>query len=545
MSIQRFLRDTRAGATAITAAAVVVMAIGGTVVLSDTAWLLDQRDVLKAASGAAGIAATQEMTRLMDTQPGISDADFESALEKVAWRYAVLNFGHLPEKRLKQAKGSLVVEVTPDRSQRTVDVSIQADLGGTLLSKHMPMFGDAGEPGPMRAKSVVESTTNPIEVVLALDMSESMDSRLDGRSSCDRCPDSRINTVKRAAATLVDILQPDANNRIAVGVVPWDHAVRLDARAAAEWSKNDWARYPTRRVYGEPYVCRGNNCTPPAAAVEHPLPPTAPEGWNGCLDSHRIEILDNSETPDIRASVPTNKFFTPPSEQPFAQRFFAAVQGSAYECAAPPLPAGFEFQHCFHGTRYYGSNGYPPIGEPQYGCTGDNPTIVPLSADADALHQAIDALKPTGVRTYSALGVLWGQRVLDHRWKDVWGGDVHPVGPGDRSSEGLRKAIVLLTDGEDTHCGLDNATCSGKSALGIARSDACAAAKAQGTEIFVIAAMHPNKVSKALGDSLRECSSESDETDVTYAYLNHSTPKELETTFSEIANQLRVVRRVY
>ena len=65
------------------------------------------------------------------------------------------------------------------------------------------------------------------------------------------------------------------------------------------------------------------------------------------------------------------------------------------------------------------------------------------------------------------------------------------------------------------------------------------------SEIFVIAAMHPDRVSDTLGDSLRECSSESDDSDVSYAFLNHSTPEELEATFADIANQLRVVRRVY
>ena len=108
----------------------------------------------------------------------------------------------------------------------------------------------------------------------------------------------------------------------------------------------------------------------------------------------------------------------------------------------------------------------------------------------------------------------------------------------------MRKAIVLLTDGEDTHCGLTNATCA-DSVLGYSRADACTAVKAAGTEIFVIAAMHPDKVSDTLGDSLRECSSESDQSDVVYAFLNHSTPEELEATFATIANQLRVVRRVY
>ena len=85
-----------------------------------------------------------------------------------------------------------------------------------------------------------------------------------------------------------------------------------------------------------------------------------------------------------------------------------------------------------------------------------------------------------------------------------------------------------------------NATCA-DSEVGISRTDACTAAKEAGTEISVIAAMRPDKVSDALGESLRECSSESD---VRYAFLNNSTPEDLVATFTKIANQLRVVRRV-
>ena len=142
--------------------------------------------------------------------------------------------------------------------------------------------------------------------------------------------------------------------------------------------------------------------------------------------------------------------------------------------------------------------------------------------------------------------MLWGRSLLEHSWKDVWGdaGDVHPVDPTARASEGLRKAIVLLTDGEDTYCGDGNVACE-DSAVGISRTDACTAAKEAGTEIFVIAAMHPDEVSEALGESLRECSSESEQSDVRYAFLNNSTPEDLTAAFAEIANQLRVVRRVY
>ena len=52
--------------------------------------------------------------------------------------------------------------------------------------------------------------------------------------------------------------------------------------------------------------------------------------------------------------------------------------------------------------------------------------IQPLSTDRALVEQAIGALEPVGTGTYSTLGVLWAQRLLQHSWKDVWEGTSHP-----------------------------------------------------------------------------------------------------------------------
>ena len=57
MKIGDFLRDTRAGATALAAAAVTVMTVGAAALISNYVWLVDQRDVLKSASDAGAVAA--------------------------------------------------------------------------------------------------------------------------------------------------------------------------------------------------------------------------------------------------------------------------------------------------------------------------------------------------------------------------------------------------------------------------------------------------------------------------------------------------------
>ena len=547
--LRHFVHDTRAGATAIAAGALALMTIGGSALVIEHVWLVDQRDTLKAAADAAGIAASAVLARHLNSNSAASDADLKTALEPVARRYIELNLGHLPEDRYAQAVRTLVVGIVLHRAQRTVDVSAAADLGGTLLARHLPMLGFSEESQEIRVVARVESVTNPVEVVLAIDVSASMWELVNGLMSCTEAnvlrgcrnlrEDARISIVKGAAKNLVEILRPSQQNRVAIGVVPWHTVVRLAPDAISDWELNGWADYPTRRVYGEPYKCRGGGCTPPAS-VEQALAPSEPATWKGCLDGHRMGSVGT------RASLPaTSEFFKTPSENTFAKAFFPSVQGAAYECLTHPLPADFDSNICYHGRKYnrYNAIDYDPD-DAQRTCADDNPVILPLSTDAKTIEEVIDALDPIGNRTYSALGVLWGQRLLDHSWNGVWGGAVHPVDPAASGSEGLRKAIVLLTDGEDTHCGIGNEGCA-NSPVGFSRADACTKAKEAGTEIFVVAAMHPDKVSDALGASLRACSSESAQSDATYAFLNNSTRAELEAAFARIAAQLQTARRVH
>ncbi len=535
MTLRRFLRDARAGATGIAAAAVTVMAVGSAALIGDHAWLVDQRSMLKTAIDAAAVAATLEMTRRLTEQPDVSDDDLEAELKRIATRYIELNLEHLPEDRLAQARETLVVMVTPYRDRRTVDVSAEADLGGTLFSRHLPLLGSYTGPAATRADARAESVPNPVEVVLAIDISESMKNDLNGSP---RRPDvdSRMDIVKRAAAELVDILDPVEDNRVAIGLVPWHQVVRLGADARGRWTANGWARYPQSRHYGVPYFCNGGNCPLPEG-VDHDVAPDPPEDWAGCLDEHRLTGVRS------HASLPAFVDFGDlPGESAFAQAFFPTRYGAAYQCLEAPLPGDYQYQICYD-TPDKSMSQFAPSAV-QWGCGHEVPSILPLTSDRAKLDDAIGGLEAVGAWTYSALGVVWGQRLLAHPWKSVWGDDVHPVDPGTETNEGTRKAIVLLTDGEDTYCGFGNTSCA-DSSLGVGRTEACTEAKAAGSEIYVITAMPPRRVSDDLAATLRACSSEADDPDGSYVFLNNSTPERLEAAFADIANQLLVVRRVY
>lgn len=533
MNVRRFLRDARAAATALAAAAVTVMTMGGAALVSDHVWLVDQRDALKSATDAATIAATEEMTEQVNRNPGIDDASLEAALLTVAERYILLNLGYLPPERFQRVEDSLQIAIAFDRILNTVDVAAAAEIGETLFAGTLPMFGESNEPQMVRVEAAVENVPNPVEVALALDISGSMHSCLDGRSCKTRNKEnSRLSIVKRAGEKLVDILDPRADKQVAIAVVPWHTEVRLDPDARAKWELESWAKYPLSRHYGAIFQCSGRetDCTPPDATQA--LPALAPEPWEGCLDEHRVETIGRVAKLPALANL-----FDPPSARAFAQGFYISSYMFAYECLSGPLPGDFGYQLCFD-TRHH--PGKQSVKTPQYRCRADVPSVLPLTSARPKIEQAISALEAVGDRTYSALGVLWAQRMLSHSWKSAWGDAVHPVDP--TVDENTRKAIVLLTDGQDTHCGIGNTSCDG-SAVGISRADACAAAKAAGSEVFVIAAMDPGLVSSSFEDDLRECSSEPSDSPGTHIFVNIATPDALVAAFADIAKQLLVVRR--
>ena len=391
--VGEFARDTRGAATALTAAALTVMSLAGIALVSDHLWLVDQRDTLKRASNAASIAATLEMNRL---SADLTDEQVIARLEPLVRTYVRANLTHLPPDRLSRAMDTLVVEIRPDRQQRTVEVRAQADLDGTLFARHMPLLGNYEGPVSMQVASLTERAPSPIEVVLAIDVSQSMDSCLDA-SACFNQP-TRMAIVQDAARTLVDVLDPSQENKIAIGVVPWHTLVQLDPYTRGAWEVQHWAQYPRSRHYGASYFCTGaeTSCTPDE--VVDTLPFVAPEPWLGCLDEHRMSLVDPSAGLPSLASL-----LAPPAALPFAQAFYPASYGIAYACRPDPLPGDFRLQLC------YGANTGPNrfVQAPQYRCGDDDPTILPLTSDRTRIEQAISALSPIGPRTYSSLGVLW------------------------------------------------------------------------------------------------------------------------------------------
>ena len=523
-TVRNFLRDTRAAATAIVAAVASVMAVGGAAVVVDHSWLVDQRDTLKSASVAASIAATHEMGR---APTDLSPETLKARLEVVARRYVLLNLAYLSPERLQRASESLTLSITLDRAAGTVRVVASADLGGTLLSQHLPLLGGYSGPGPITVDVGTEREVKPVEVVLAIDVTSSM-SRGVGGSRPANPSESRMATVKKAAKELAETLLTDVDAPVAVALVPWHFTVRLSETTRTKWVDEDWAVYPTTQEY--PYPYRGWRS---GAAVIQAVPKLADIEWLGCLQQRS---LSGENPPGIEPD--------PPSTEPFTQAFFPPAQRTVYQCSTEPFPRNYQYQICYDESsvtrpRYDEDNNAIPGGKHihrasvQYGCHVSMASMMALSRNAMAIATAISAMQPVGSNTYSSLGLIWGRRMLDPTWRTVWGGTIHPVDPAAEGNEGVRKVIVLLTDGGDNWA---------TNVFATSRADACKAAKDSGMEVFVVAAMVP---SRSLETELRECSSESLESDIKYAYVDNQTNDDLLAAFRNITSDIVTVRRTH
>ena len=525
-SLRRFLRDTR-GAVGYTAAAVAIMLLGGAALIGDHLWMIGKRDLLQNAADAAAIAATFELRRRPSSE---SDAEVEAALQPLAERYARFNLLGNTTQELEPEDIEVTLDI--DRTAGTVAVSVQADFVDALFAKWL--YGYEG-PGEVATRAGAERDTTKTEVALAMDVTTSMYTRLAG--GYPRGGElSRMEIVRQAAHVLVDILDPgDAESMIAVGVVPWHINVRLNETMRTAWERDRWAVYPTSKTYPQPY-----SASPlPNPPAETWTMPSKPEDWRGCLDQR---ALTGSRPPGLGAALPADSSFT--------MAFFPVRRSTSYQCrdlSVDSLPGARRFfQECYHGpaSGAFGqklmldSTSFYQLREvPQLLCGDDFVPILPLSRDMSEVRSTIDALTPVGDATYSTMGLIWGRRLLTHEWREVWGGAVHPVDPDDEKYLGVRKAIVLLTDGEDNY----------DDDLGAAsdRSAACTAAKDAEIEIFVVAAMNPSKIGTDLSRGLTDCSSQDDYPDRTYVFLDNHTKEDLEDAFRQIALQLLVVRRTH
>ena len=534
-----FVRCRRAAATALTAAVMTLMSVAGIALTSDHTHLVYQRDILKAATDAATLATTRHLWTLGQN---LSDEQVKAALMPIARRYILAN---IPESRRERATETLTITLVSDR--RTVDIVAEADLGGIIFGSWM--YGNmvpSTRVGSLSELEVADETTPTTptpdtpttpstppmtELVLAIDVTGSMSSDLNGNRPPRGTNRSRIAIVKAAAQQLVNTITTDANGTVAIGMVPWAFRVQFDQATRTRWEDNSWAQYPTRRYYPNPHweswkkIPRNSNRgwfpdphLVTAAGEWHDVPAKGNKGWQGCVDQRR---MSGNDPPGISAALPT--------VEPFTMGFYSPTVGYprdspiSLQCdQADPIsnrPSGKK-DECFTGSGH--AETYKQTS--QFNCSVQ--TIMPLTTTISEITGKISSLGTGGSATYSTLGVVWGHRLLASTWRTIWGDAVHPV----NAASNVRKMLVLLTDGDDNH--LDQAIVRDH------RSKACTEAKDAGIEIITIFAGDP---SRDLKDDLLACASPAGDEDDTNSFTGE-TEAELEGAFETIGQRLRPLR---
>ena len=538
LSPTRFFRDRRGVGTAIAAAIFTLMSLAGVALVGDHKHMTTNRDLLKGAANAATIAVMMELD---GRSLSALTAGERSAVDAMAQRYILANIkANVSQDTYQQAERTLQVTLK-DTGPGLVDVDATADLGNIVFGSWL--WSGAAEKTEVASRTERVSTTT--EVVLAIDATSSMNGKPTGYNS------AKIDIVKQAALSLIDILTADDNNQTAVGLVPWHNRVQLNPAMRTRWTDRGWVVYPATRYYPLPYVRTDGQAVGlnHVNGETHRLP-RQPKPWLGCPDMRSLCATGNVNHIDPYAgclnrypagTLPPGFSLALPSDTPFTMAFYSdrldrpQSQSTSYECRVYEAGEKKKQRFCYDESAVPESlRPRRPSNEPynwqsaQSHCMSDwnEQHIMPLTTDIDAVKEAVRKLKVGGNNTYSTLGLVWGRRLLAHSWKDVWGGGTHPIPP----DADVQKALVLLTDGVDNHL-WDTAT---------HRKRVCDEAKADGITVFTIAAMNTSSMGyAAFREELEGCASKPE-----YAFVNNSTQEALEKAFQDIAAQLLRFRRV-
>ena len=342
-----------------------------------------------------------------------------------------------------RAKESLTVTLAIDRLQNSVSVTAEADLGGTLLSWHLPLLGRNSGPATMQAKAATQCGGGLVEVVLALDVTGSMNGKID-KTGAEGPDNHRMQVAIEAAKALIAKLDSCDSSDVAVGVIPWDKTVRLPAPDT--WKNKGWVDT--------------SNFTRERTQTGH-------EAWVGCMMDRAHSPTGPKNSAGLSLTLPSETggafpaFMYPDSNRLdpaiFDDMRDKVLRNFGEDAVATALDSDtIRAAIVAAGDNPWGDtvgNSDELVGGPNFHCT--RVAMLPLSTDRVLVEQTLDALYAPDLKnrglwggvTMSHLGVTWGRRMLASSWREVWGEETHPVDPGDGSTGEVTKALVLLTDG--------------------------------------------------------------------------------------------------
>lgn len=296
----------------------------------------------------------------------------------------------------------------------------------------------------------------------------------------------KLDAMKSAATDLVNILfgNNETVENMWVGLVPYSQSVNIGPQHQ-DWLDSDLFD-----------------------ALDY-----GPTSWAGCVDArdHPLDIQDD----------------TPADE---------------------PLPPYHWADHNNYNNWIYNDGSYRSnLGVSRGPNKNCSQPVLSMVASKSTILSSINAMQARG-NTHSNFGLVWGWRMISPKWRGLWGGNTPADLPLDYHTPLMNKAVILLTDGQNTHSNsvdtaygylsdglLDGATSSSAATAEIdaRQAEVCEAMKAQGIIIYTITFRLNNSDTRQL---FRNCA-----TDPAY-YFNSPSNEELQRAFRAIADSLGNLR---
>ncbi|GLK81038.1 TadE/TadG family type IV pilus assembly protein [Methylopila turkensis] len=237
-----------------------------------------------------------------------------------------------------------------------------------------------------------------------------------------------------------------------------------------------------------------------------------PASWKGCVMA-RGDNLDTTDDPPVL----TDK-----------KKLFKAYNY--------PYTGGGSWLDQYLYQAYGGGNRFCPQ------------AVTPMTNVKSKVVTAINALTADG-NTHINLGAVWGWRMLSPRWRGYWDGDMLLNSlPLDYGTKRMTKAVVLMTDGDNTmsssvytaYSWLSDGKLAGKTGAGAAKleldarlASVCGSMKAQGIVVYAVAFDNPEPTTKSM---LQACA-----TSTSY-YFDAGSQAELIASFKTIGDSLSNLR---
>jgi len=381
----------------------------------------------------------------------------------------------------------------PNIASTTSQDNMVIDLVATTT---MPttFMGILGIPSiTMSAKTQVTRTSSGLELVMALDNTGSM-------------AGSKLTSLKTAATSLVNILYGNKTTvkDLWIGLVPFSQTVNIGT-GFSSWI--DQTHFATLNW--------------------------GPTSWGGCVDA--------------RDSLSGDKMDTPPTTQKFKAYFSPSTDNRP----APYNTSTYTSVNKWVTSRY--PNGTPKTYASGIGTTlGPNAycpqTLTAMTANKSTILSGISSMAARG-NTHVGLGAVWGWNMLSPRWRGLWSAEMNASNlPLDYGTKHMNKALILLTDGENTMSqqiytaygylsdGRLNTTTNSSvaaSALNTKLTTVCTAMKQNGIYVYTIALGNPGTTIQNL---LKSCASAEN------YYFNSPSSAELTGVFNSIADSLSNLR---